>query len=67
MKGEKKTWGETIYPSEHTKENCRSGLNRKIRFHDFVWHLPIQMYLDGDILSCKREGNIPIFLNHQIE
>ena len=34
--------------------------------YDFVWHLPIQMYLDGDILRFKREGNIPIFLNHQI-
>ena len=34
--------------------------------YDFVWHLPLQMYLDGDILSFKREGNIPIFLNHQI-
>lgn len=29
--------------------------------YDFVWHLPIQMYLDGDILRFKREGNIPIF------
>ena len=28
--------------------------------YDFVWHLPLQMYLDGDILSFKREGNIPI-------
>ena len=26
----------------------------------------MQMCLDGDILSFKREGNIPIFLNHQI-
>ena len=34
--------------------------------YDFVWHLPMQMYLDGDMLSLKREGNIPIFLNHQI-
>lgn len=34
--------------------------------YDFVWHLPIQMYLDGDILRFKREGNIPIFLNHQV-
>lgn len=34
--------------------------------YDFVWHLPMQMCLDGDILSFKREGNIPIFLNHQI-
>lgn len=24
-KGEKKTWGEIIYPSKHTKENRRSG------------------------------------------
>ena len=21
--------------------------------YDFVWHLPLQMYLDGDILSFK--------------
>jgi len=34
--------------------------------YDFVWHLPMQMYLDGDSLNLKREGNIPIFLNHQI-
>ncbi len=34
--------------------------------YDFVWHLPLQMCLDGEILSLKREGNIPVFLNHQI-
>ena len=34
--------------------------------YDFVWHLPMQMCLDGDILRFKREGNILIFLNHKI-
>lgn len=32
-KGEKKTGGEIIYPSKHTKENRRSGSGQKqIRF-----------------------------------
>lgn len=34
--------------------------------YDFVWHLPIQMCLDGEILNLKREGNIKVFLNNQI-
>ena len=32
-KGERNIWRGTIYPSEHTKENRRSGLEQKqIRF-----------------------------------
>ena len=64
-KGEKKTWGEIIYPSKHTKEKPQIwfGTEADSFSYDFVWHLPMQMCLDGDILSFKREGNIPIFLN----
>ena len=34
--------------------------------YDFVWHLPLQMCLDGEILNLKREGNVKVFLNNQI-
>ena len=34
--------------------------------YDFVWHLPLQMCLDGENLNLKREGNIKVFLNNQI-
>ncbi|WP_347991941.1 hypothetical protein [Mediterraneibacter faecis] len=31
--------------------------------YDFVWHLPMQMCLDGETLNLKREGTIKVFLN----
>ena len=57
-KGEKKTWGEIIYPSKHTKENRRSGLGQKrIRFLTTLYEI---RYADGteEAFTYDANGNL---------
>ena len=31
--------------------------------YDFIWEYPLQMCLDGDLLTFRREGEVKVFFN----
>jgi len=58
IRGEKKTWGERMYPSEHTKENRRFGSEQKrIRFLTTLYEI---RYADGteEAFTYDANGNL---------